>query len=116
MVGVTDIPDWCWVEGLGKGTYEFSAFNVPSPEQLTAMRERSPIAHIGAVKTPTIICLGEKDRRVPPSQGIEYYHLLKSRGVPTKLLIFPEDDHAIDHPASEAEQWFNVAQWIQRHI
>ena len=57
-----------------------------------------------------------KDRRVPPGQGIEYYHLLKSRGVSTKLLWFPEDNHAIDRPVSESEQWVEACQFIEKHF
>jgi acylaminoacyl-peptidase len=113
MVGVTDIPDWCFVEALGEGSYDFATHRTPTAEELGRMHDASPIAHIDAMRTPTLVCLGLKDRRVPPSQGIEYYHLLRARGVPTKLLTFPEDSHAIDRPASEAHHWVEIADWLQ---
>jgi acylaminoacyl-peptidase len=38
MVGVTDIPDWCFVEALGADSYDFNSFNTPSDEDLLIMR------------------------------------------------------------------------------
>ena len=77
--------DWCFVESLGSVAYDFNgACVVPSETQLAAMMHCSPVRHVGAVRAPTLICIGLRDRRVPPSQGIEYYHLLRSRGVVTR--------------------------------
>lgn len=36
------------------------------------------------VKTPLLLMLGQKDRRVPFKQGIEYYRALKTRNVPVR--------------------------------
>ena len=76
----------------------------------------SPIAHVEQVITPTLLLLGAKDRRVPHSQGLEYYHILRSKGVDSKLLIFPEDNHALDRPLTEAEQWIAVAEWFSNRL
>jgi hypothetical protein len=85
MYSVSDIPDWCYVETYGgKKKYDFSTYNALSEEDLVAMRRVSPVHYVERVKTPTLICLGSMDRRVPPSQGIEYYHLLRAQGVPTR--------------------------------
>ena len=116
MFSSTDIPDWCYVETAGIGSYDFDKFSVPSMDDLLKAYERSPIRYVGNVKTPTILLLGGKDRRVPCSQGIEYYHALVSRRVPTKMLYFPEDTHALDKPCSEAEQWVATADFISLHL
>ena len=80
------------------------------------MLQRSPVAHVSRVKTPTLICLGAKDRRVPHSQGIEYYHILRSMGVASKMLIFPNDCHAIDLPCSEAEHFVAIKLWFEETL
>ncbi len=113
---VTDIPDWCYVETEGSNAYNFKTNPVVSPSLLKNMHERSPVAHIDKVKTPTLLCLGGHDRRVPPGQGIEYYHLLKARGVESRLLWFPDDNHSIDKPISEFEQWMVTTDWISSHF
>jgi acylaminoacyl-peptidase len=68
------------------------------------------------VRAPTLLALGAKDQRVPCSQGVEWHHALKARGVATRLLMYPDDSHPIDKPASEADHWINVAQWINEHL
>jgi len=116
MLGVTDIPDWCFIECLGAQGYDFTSVPIASDEILAKMRRQSPVAHVDAVKTPTILCLGGKDRRVPPSQGIEFYHLLKARGVDTKLLMFPDDTHAIDKPTSEFEHFVAISAFFKKAL
>lgn len=121
MAGVTDIPDWCGVEALGIGGYDFAGPYTPAGNSngngaLERMFAASPVAHIDAVAAPTILAIGAKDRRVPCSQGIEFYHALRSRGVPARLLLYPEDSHPIDRPTSEADHWINVAHWLNEHL
>eukprot|EP00562_Extubocellulus_spinifer_P020035 CAMPEP_0178590906 /NCGR_PEP_ID=MMETSP0697-20121206/28495_1 /TAXON_ID=265572 /ORGANISM="Extubocellulus spinifer, Strain CCMP396" /LENGTH=790 /DNA_ID=CAMNT_0020227711 /DNA_START=70 /DNA_END=2440 /DNA_ORIENTATION=- len=105
MVSATDIADWCYIETLGPGGYDWNSFRGPTREELGVMFDASPIAHVDNVKAPTLVALGMSDRRVPPSQGLEYYHTLRSKGVRTKLLVYEKDGHAIDRVASEADHW-----------
>lgn len=116
MVTISDIPDWCYVEAMGCGKYDWDVFRPPTAEELKIMWDASPVAHIDGVVAPTLVALGAKDRRVPQSQGLEWFHALKSKGVETKLLIYPEDVHAIDKPASEADQWLNIVGWLKKHF
>ena len=44
----------------------------------------SPIRFIKNVKTPTLIIVGERDAECPASQSYEFWHALKTLGVPTK--------------------------------
>ena len=59
---------------------------VPTPEALSRMYAVSPIAHVaaGRVSAPTLILAGMKDKRVPASQAIEFYHALKGQGLSTR--------------------------------
>ena len=114
MVTATDIPDWCYVEGLG--TYDWTTYRPPSKEELSTMYDASPIRYMDAVTAPTLVALGLDDLRVPPSQGLEWYHSLRSKGVPTKLLTYEGNDHAIDGPAAEADHWINIKQWFDEHL
>lgn len=116
MVSVSDIPDWCYIEALGHGRYKWDSFRPPTAEELRVMWEASPVRHVGGVCAPTLIALGLRDRRVPASQGLEWYHALKSSGVEARLLRYPEDVHAIDKPASEADMWLNVVSWLRQHL
>jgi acylaminoacyl-peptidase len=114
MVSTTDIPDWCYVEAVG--SYDWTQYRPPNQQQLSAMWDASPVRHIESVKAPTLVALGLSDLRVPPSQGLEWYHSLRSMGVPTSLLTYPDDDHAIGGVASEADHWINIKRWFDRYL
>jgi dipeptidyl aminopeptidase/acylaminoacyl peptidase len=53
----------------------------------------SPIKDVSNVKTPTLFFAGAADTRVPMAQSIEMYRALKSLGVPTQLLVAPDEGH-----------------------
>ncbi len=55
---------------------------------MRAMLKHSPIAYENGAIGPTLLALGLKDRRVSPSQGLEWYRALKTRGVDIKLLTY----------------------------
>ena len=129
MISSTDIPDWCWAEGLGCPRRMEPALDA---EKLVALFNASPIAHVrhlsamerggdGAKGTPILLLLGLKDRRVPPSQGLEWWHALRAGPAPppdshARLLIYPEDTHALDSAAAEADAWVQIAQWLATHL
>ncbi len=72
----------------------------------------SPIRDVSNVKTPTLFFAGEADTRVPKEQSVEMYRALKSLGVPTQLLVAPNEQHqwgALVHLLRKANtelEWF----------
>lgn len=76
--------DWCVVESCGPKSFNFGTVLPASEDQILTMRRSSPMHYVASVKTPTLVCLGGKDRRVPPSQGLEYFHVLRAQGVVTR--------------------------------
>ena len=91
-------------------------FRGPTAEELQSMWEVSPVRYAERVVAPTLLALGMADQRVPPSQGLEYYHTLRSNGVKTKLLVYDDDDHAIEQVKSEADLWINIKRWFDEHL
>ncbi|KAI3469675.1 hypothetical protein Pfo_026338 [Paulownia fortunei] len=114
MVGTSDIPDWCFFEAYGsEGKSIFT--ESPTAEHLALFYSKSPISHISKVKTPTLFLLGAQDLRVPLSDGIQYARALKERGVETKVILFPNDVHAIDRPQSDFESFLNIGVWFNKY-
>jgi len=56
-------------------------------------RRSSPIEYIKNVKTPTLVLVGDRDGEVPAPQSFEFYHALKTLGVKTKLIVYPDEGH-----------------------
>ncbi|NXX18069.1 ACPH enzyme, partial [Podargus strigoides] len=112
MVATTDIPDWCLTEtGL-----PYVPDALPDPAQWTEMLCKSPMRYVDRVRAPVLLMLGEDDRRVPPKQGLEYYRALKARGVPTRLLWYPGNNHALAGVEAEADGFMNMALWLLKHL
>ncbi|NWX42038.1 APEH enzyme, partial [Steatornis caripensis] len=112
MVATTDIPDWCLTEtGL-----PYAPDTLPDPAQWTEMLHKSPMRYVHRVRAPVLLMLGEDDRRVPPKQGLEYYRALKARGVPTRLLWYPGNNHALAGVEAEADGFMNMALWLVEHL
>lgn len=79
-----------------------------------AYEKHNPIHHVNNWKTPMLVIHGLKDFRVPYGQGIAAFTALQRRGVPSELLVFPDENHWILKPQNSV-QWHNtVFDWMQR--
>ncbi|KAK4258055.1 hypothetical protein QN277_007562 [Acacia crassicarpa] len=113
MIGTTDIPDWCFVEA--QGTNARNKFSkAPAAEDLALFYSKSPISHVSKVKTPTLFLLGAEDLRVPIPDGLQYARALKEKGVEVKIIMFPNDVHALKRPQSEFECFLNIGVWFKK--
>ncbi len=114
MLETTDIPDWTHFEALGKSLpYSFSS--VADPTALKVMFEKSPINWIQNVRVPTLMLLGKKDKRVPLSQGLKYYRILKARGIKTKCHIY-DDKHDLAKVDVDGDAFINICLWIFENL
>ena len=77
---------------------------------------RSPLAHLGSAKTPTLIVHGEADERVHPEQSLELYTALRIRGVPTRLVLYPREPHGLDERAHQLDYITRVLDWFRAHL
>ena len=74
----------------------------------------SPINFIRNVSTPTLIAVGDSDAECPAPQSYEYWHALKTLGVKTQLVVYPNEGHAIRKPEHIQDlldrtiNWFNA--------
>ena len=50
------------------------------------------------------------------SQGLEWYHTLRSAGVDTELLVYPEDNHALHKVATEADHYIHIKRWFDKYL
>jgi dipeptidyl aminopeptidase/acylaminoacyl peptidase len=77
--------------------------------------KQSPQRFAAHFKTPTLVTHGEKDFRVPVTQGLEFYSTLRLKGVPTRLVYFPDENHWILKPQN-ARLWYReVFAWLDKY-
>ena len=76
---------------------------------------QSPHAFAANMNTPTLVIHGAMDFRVPDCNGLAYYNTLKARGVPARLLWFPDENHWV-LKARNARLWYaEFLDWLDAH-
>jgi dipeptidyl aminopeptidase/acylaminoacyl peptidase len=76
----------------------------------------SPIHFIKNVKTPALVIVGERDAECPASQSYEFWHALKTLGVPTKLIIYPDEGHLFIEPKNQADRMDQTVAWFDNYL
>jgi dipeptidyl aminopeptidase/acylaminoacyl peptidase len=92
------------------------SLGAPPWGDLTKIDAQSPQRFAANFKTPTLISHGEKDFRVPVTQGLEYYNTLRQKGVPTRLIYFPDENHWILKPQNSILWHKEVFAWLEKYI
>jgi dipeptidyl aminopeptidase/acylaminoacyl peptidase len=85
-------------------------------QQFENFTKHSPITFVKNVTTPTLVLHGEADERVPPGQGYEYYHALKSRGVTTKMVTYPRQPHGFQEPKFILDVAQRHLDWMEKYV
>lgn len=76
----------------------------------------SPHKFVANFNTPTLVTAGEMDFRVPVDQSLQLFTGLQLKGVPSKLIIFPDEGHWILKPQNSEFWYSNVINWLDRHL
>jgi len=86
----------------------------------TAMREQyrvySPHLYVKNFKTPTLVTGGELDFRVPYTEDLSMFTALQRQGVPSRLVIFPDEGHWILKPQNQRLWWGEVQSWLTKYL
>jgi len=112
--GAVDLPA-LWAQS---DTHQYRAFEFEGRpfESFDQWRAASPIAHVTAVKTPTLILNGEQDPRIPYPQAQEDYQALAALGVPCEFVHYPREGHAIREPHHRADWMARQVAWLERWV
>lgn len=76
----------------------------------------SPINFIKNVKTPTLITVGDSDGECPAPQSYEFWHALRTLGVPTQLVIYPHEGHHFSDPAHSRDLIVRAVSWFNSYL
>lgn len=77
--------------------------------------EISPHLFADRFKTPSLIIHGQRDLRVPVGQAFELFRTLQTRGVDSRLIYYPDENHWILTRANSLHWYDEVRQWIGRY-
>lgn len=76
----------------------------------------NPVNHVAKWRVPMLVVQGEKDYRVPVDQGLSTFTALQRKGIESKLLYFPDENHWVLKPQNSILWHDTVNAWLKQHI
>ncbi|MFZ9708719.1 MAG: prolyl oligopeptidase family serine peptidase [Steroidobacteraceae bacterium] len=76
----------------------------------------NPAAYVTNWKAPMLVLHGQLDFRVPYAQGIGAFTALQRQGIPSRLVVFPDENHWILKPANSLQWHAEVLGWLDKHL
>ena len=76
----------------------------------------SPIRFASGMNTPMLVLHGERDYRVPVGHGLLLYGVLKAKGVPARLVYFPDENHWVLKAQNSLLWYREVHGWLGRWL
>ena len=103
-------------EELWFNEHEMQGTPWSAPENYKKWSSVTFAGELGKYKTPTLVMAGERDYRVPYTQSLEFFNALQRQGVPSKLVIFPDEGHFILKPQN-AQLWYKTfLDWLASYL
>ena len=94
--------------------WEYGGPYYAEPGRLRAASTRSTSSPSGT--RPMLVIHGEQDFRIPYTQGIGAFTALQRRGIASKLLVFPDENHWVLKPANSVLWYHTVLGWLDAHL
>jgi len=76
----------------------------------------SAINFIKQVKTPTLVVVGDRDGECPAPQSYEFYRALKTLGVKTEMVVYPNEGHVFHTPAHQKDVLLRMIAWFSENM
>jgi dipeptidyl aminopeptidase/acylaminoacyl peptidase len=109
--------DWLSYYGQnGIDKWMNSYFGVSPYDDPAPYVKLSPMAYIKQVKSPVLVLVGERDGECPAPQSFQYWHALKELGVPTQLVVYPDEGHAFNSQENMIDVTKRTIEWFNTHM
>lgn len=79
-------------------------------------QEQNPIKYAARFRTPVLVTVGEQDFRVPLNNTLEYWSALQRMQVPSRLLVFPDENHWILKGENSRVWYTEVQDWLAKYL
>lgn len=83
---------------------------------LEAIDRWNPARFTSHMTTPMLVIHGDRDYRVPGTQGLACYNVLKAKGVPARLVYYPDEGHWVLKPKNSLLWYREVHDWLARFL
>lgn len=88
-----------------------------SPWEEPGLYEKwSPNLFAKNFETPTLVTHGELDFRVPFAESLQLFTALQRQGIPSRLVVFPDEGHVISGPQNNVRWWKEIHLWLEKYL
>ena len=113
MMGLYDLRSmWGTTEELWFPNFDLKG----QPWNSELYKKWSPSEYVENFKTPTLILTGERDYRVSYTQSIQYFSVLQTLGIPSRLIVFSNDGHWPDTMNSMPVYYNAHLEWFHKYL
>lgn len=91
-------------------------FGGPVWEQGPVWREQNPIRLAANFRTPMLVTVGERDYRVPLNTSLEAWSVLQRQQIPSRLIVFPDENHWILDGENSRFFYREVHAWLEKYL
>ena len=103
--------------GTSDAIYNREVMNGGTPwSAAKTWKEQNPIRFAAKFKTPVLITVGEQDFRVPLNNSIENFHVMQRLQIPSKLVVFPDENHWILKAENSRFFYKEVHNWLAKYL
>lgn len=88
----------------------------PAWEGLPLWSKQSPFYRSAKLRTPILLTVGEKDFRVPLNNGLEFWTVLQRQDVPSRLVVFPDENHWVLKGENSRYFYREVHGWLAKYL
>lgn len=88
----------------------------PVWEQGPVWREQNPIRFAANFRTPILLSVGENDFRVPLNQTLENWSVLQRLKIPSRLIVWPDENHWILKGENSRYWYQEVYSWLKKYL
>ena len=81
-----------------------------------ALTQLAPTTHVDKVKAPLMLLQGATDPRVPVGEALQFHEALKKKGVPTELIIFPDEGHGFAKRPNQVLATGHTLRFFKQHL
>lgn len=109
------VADLTSLAGTSEEGHLIAGHEIGDRDRLTAL---SPLSHVDAVRAPTLILHGGADDCCPVGQAEQWFHALRTRGVPVQLVLYPGCSHLFilnGRPSHREDYSRRLVDWVTTH-
>jgi len=109
---------WNYTSAMGQNNPQLfiDSYDQPWAGDLQRMWEHSPASRAAQITTPTLVMHGTEDHPVDPRQSIEMFSYLQMNGVPSRLVLYPDEGHGINRPSHMVDYETRELEWFRHYL